>query len=136
MPKRVGGASGATGYRKRSRIVGVSHTRRWPGTGRLLDILNMPITVLGVLFVVVAVNVFLYFGYSSSTTPTPLPAEHKGPSTKNIERTERAGLKEGTLPEVTRPERTRPATTLQSPIPTNQSATASATASPTSSPSP
>ncbi len=131
VPKRAGGASGATGYRKRSRIVGVSHTRRFPGTGRLFDILNMPITVLGVLFVVAAVNVFLYFGYSSSTTPTPLPAEHKGPSTKNIERTERAGPKEGTLPEVT-----RPAATLQSPIPANQSATASATASPTSSPSP
>jgi dipeptidyl aminopeptidase/acylaminoacyl peptidase len=43
--------------------------------------------VLGVLFVVVAVNVFLYLGYSSGT-PTPLPAEHTGPST-TIERPER-----------------------------------------------
>jgi hypothetical protein len=89
----------------------------------------MPIAVLGVLFVVVAVNVFLYFGNYSSNTPTPLPAEHTAPSTI-IERTELAGPKEGTLPEVTRPERTRPATTLQSTIPTDQSATASATASP------
>jgi hypothetical protein len=88
----------------------------------------MPIAVLGVLFLVVAVNVFLYMGYSSKT-PTPLPAEHKGPST-TIERTERTGLKEGTLPEVTRPERTGPATILQSTISTDQSATASATSSP------
>jgi hypothetical protein len=129
VPKRVGGASGATGYRKRSRIVGVSHTRRWPGTGRLLDILNMPITVLGVLFVVAAVNVFLYFGYSSNT-PTPLPTERTAPSATTLERTERAGPKERTLLEVTRPERTRPSTTLQSTTPTEPSATVSATASP------
>jgi hypothetical protein len=96
--------------------------------GRLFDILNMPIAVLGVLFVVVAVNVFLYFGYSSKT-PTPQPAEHAGPST-TIERPERTVPKEGTLPEVTRSERTRPVTTLQSTIPTDQSATASATSSP------
>lgn len=89
----------------------------------------MPIAVLGVLFVVVAVNVFLYFGIYSSNTPTPMPAENTAPST-TIERTELAGPKEGTLPEVTRPERTRPATTLQSTIPTDQSATASATSSP------
>ena len=89
----------------------------------------MPIAVLGVLFVMVAVNLFLYFGYYSSKTPTPLPAEHTAPST-TIERTELAGPKEGTLPEVTRPERTRPATTLQSTIPTDQSATTSATSSP------
>jgi hypothetical protein len=89
----------------------------------------MPIAVLGVLFVVVAVNVFLYFGNYSSNTPTQLPAEHTAPST-TIERTELAGPKEGTLPEVTRPERTRPATTLQSTIPTDQSATTSATSSP------
>lgn len=88
----------------------------------------MPIAVLGVLFVVVAVNVFLYFGYYSET-PLPLPAEHTGPST-TIEGPQRAGPKEGTLPEVTRPERTRPTTTLQSTIPTDQSATASATSSP------
>ena len=89
----------------------------------------MLIAVLGVLFVVVAVTVFLYFGYYSPKTPTPLPAEHTGPST-TIERPERAGPKEGTLPEVRRHERTRPATTLQSTIPTDQSATASATSSP------
>jgi hypothetical protein len=94
----------------------------------------MPIAVLGVLFVVVAVNLFLYFGYYSSKTPTPLPAEHASPST-TIGRPERAGPKEGTIPEVTRPERTRPertrpATTLQSTIPNDQSATATATSSP------
>jgi hypothetical protein len=83
---------------------------------------------IGVLFVVVAVNVFLYFSYYSNT-PNALPAEHTAPSTTNIERPERAGSKEGTLPEVRRPERTRPATTLQSTIPTDQSATASATSS-------
>jgi hypothetical protein len=109
------------GYRKRSRTVGVSHRRRRTRTGRLFDILNMPIAVLGVLFVVVAVNAFLYFGYYSKAL-TPLPAEHTGPST-TIERPEGAGPTEGTLPEVTRPERTRPATTLQSTIPTDQSAT-------------
>jgi hypothetical protein len=88
----------------------------------------MPVAVLGVLFVVVALNVFLYFGYSSKTS-TPLPAEHTGPLT-TIERPERTGPEE-----VTRPERTMPATTLdQSTIPTDQSATASATASATSSP--
>ena len=43
-------------------------------TGRLFDILNMPAAVLGVLFVVVVVNVFLYFGYSAKTR-TPPPAE-------------------------------------------------------------
>lgn len=134
MPKRPGGTSGATGYRKRSRTVGVSHRRRWPRTGRFFDILNMPIAVLGVLFVVVAVNLFLYFGYYSSKTPTQLPAENASPST-NIGRPERAGPKEGTIPEVTRPERTRPertrpATTLQSTIPNDQSATATATSSP------
>ena len=125
MPKRPGGTSGATGYRKRSRTVGVSHRRRWPRTGRFFDILNMPIAVLGVLFVVVAVNLFLYFGYYSSKTPTPLPAEHASPST-TIGRPERAGPKEGTIPEVTRPERTRPEST----IPNDQSATATATSSP------
>ena len=129
MPKRPGGTSGATGYRKRSRTVGVSPRRRWPRTGRFFDILNMPIAVLGVLFVVVAVNLFLYFGYYSPKTPTSLPAEHTSPST-TIERPERAEPQEGTLPEVTRPERTRPATTLQSTIPNDQSATATATSSP------
>jgi hypothetical protein len=107
------------GFRKRSRTAGVSHSRRWTRTGRLFDILNMPITVLGVLFVVVAVNVFLYFGNYSSNTPDALPAEHTAPST-TIERTELAGPKE-----VTRPQRTSPATTLQSTIPTDQSATSS-----------
>ena len=89
----------------------------------------MPIVVLGVLFVVVAVNLFLYFSNYSSDTPTALPAEHTSPST-TIERTELAGPKEETPPEVTRPERTRPSTTLQSTIPTDQSTTASATSSP------
>jgi hypothetical protein len=89
----------------------------------------MPIVVLGVLFVVVAVNVFLYFSNYSSDTPTALPAKHPAPST-TIERTELAGPKEGTLPEVTRPENTSPPTTLQSTIPTDQSTTASATSSP------
>jgi hypothetical protein len=83
----------------------------------------MPIAVLGVLFVVVAVNVFLYFGYYSKTS-TPMPAEHTAPST-TMERPERAGPKE-----VSRPERTRPATALQSTIPIDQSATASATSTP------
>ena len=55
--------------------------------GRLFDIFTTPLAVLGVLFMVVAVNVFLYFGYSSKT-PTPLPGEHTGPST-TIETTER-----------------------------------------------
>jgi RND superfamily putative drug exporter len=111
------------GGRKRSRTVGVSHRRRSPRTDRFFDILNMPIVVLGVLLVVVAVNLFLYFGYYSKTS-TPLPAEHTVPST-TIEKTERTGPKEGT-----RPERTRPATTLQNTIPTDQRATASATSSP------
>jgi RND superfamily putative drug exporter len=111
------------GGRKRSRTVGVSHRRRSPRTDRFFDILNMPIVVLGVLLVVVAVNLFLYFGYYSKTS-TPLPAEHTVPST-TIERTERTGPKEGT-----QPERTRPATTLQNTIPTDQRATASATSSP------
>ena len=93
-------------------------------TGRLFDILNMPAAVLGVLFVVVVVNVFLYFGYSAKTRPPP-PAE---PST-TIERPERTGPEEGTLPEMT-----RPATVSQSTTPTDQSAPASATASATSSP--
>jgi hypothetical protein len=92
-------------------------------TGRLFDILNMPAAVLGVLFVVVVVNVFLYFGYSAKTR-TPPPAE---PST-TIERPERTGPEEVTLPE-----KTRPATVPQSTIPTDQSAPASATASATSS---
>ena len=89
----------------------------------------MPIAVLGVLFVVVAVNVFLYFGRYSSGMPTSLPAEHTGPST-TIERPERAGPNERTLPEVTRLKRTRSAITLQSTSPTDQGATASATSSP------
>jgi Tol biopolymer transport system component len=55
--------------------------------GRLFDIFTTPLAVLGVLFMVVAVNVFLYLRYSSKT-PTLLPAEHTGPSTI-IETTER-----------------------------------------------
>jgi hypothetical protein len=111
--KRADGARGQPAPAK-----GVA--QRWTRTGRLFDILNMPIAVLGVLFVVVAVNVFLYFGYASEMRP-PQPAE---PST-TIERPERTGPEEGTLTEVT-----RPATTLQSTIPTDQSAPASATSSP------
>ena len=100
---------------------------------RFFDIINTPIAVLDVLFVVVAVNLFLYFGYYSPKTPTPLPAEHMSPST-TIERPERAQPQEGTLPEVSRPERTKPATTLQSTTPTEPSATVSATASPSPQP--
>jgi|SRR5687768_10980794 hypothetical protein len=96
---------------------------------RIFDIINTPIAALSVVFVMVVVNVFLYFGYYSPKTPTPLSAEHTSPST-TIERPERAQPQEGTLPEVTRPERTRPATTLQSTTPTEPSATVSATASP------
>ena len=55
--------------------------------GRLFDILATPLAVLGVLFVVVSVNVFLYLGYFSNT-PTPLAAEHAGPST-TVERMDR-----------------------------------------------
>jgi hypothetical protein len=80
----------------------------------------MPAAVLGVLFVVVVVNVFLYFGYSAKTR-TPPPAE---PST-TIEGTGLTGPEEGTLPAVT-----RPTTTPQGTIPTDQSATVSATSSP------
>src|ERR687889_1315 len=75
------------GYRRRSDTLGVFHRRRWPRMGRLFDIFTTPLAVLGVLFMVVAVNVFLYLRYSSKT-PTPLPAEHTGPST-TIETTER-----------------------------------------------
>jgi hypothetical protein len=139
VPKRACGASGATGYRKRRRrAVGVSHRRRWPTTVRFFNVLNTPIGALSVLLVVVAVDVFLYFGYSPKT-PTPLPAARTVPSaTTTIERTERAGPKERTQPERTRPESTRPATTLQSTTPTatptatptERSATVSATSSP------
>lgn len=93
-------------------------------TGRLFDILNMPAAALGVLFVVVVVNVFLYFGYTAKTR-TPPPAE---PST-TIETPERTGPEEETLPEVT-----RPSTTPQSTIPTDQTTPESATANATSSP--
>jgi hypothetical protein len=91
---------------------------------RFFDILNTPIAALDISFVVV-VNVFLYFGYYSSKTPTPLPTERTIPSATTLERTERAGPKERT-----RPERTRPSTTLQSTTPTEPSATVSATSSP------
>lgn len=91
-------------------------------TGRLFDILNMPAAALGVLFVVVVVNVFLYFGYTAKTR-TPPAAE---PST-TIETPERTGPEEVTLPE-------RTAITPQSTIPTDQTAPESATASATSSP--
>jgi hypothetical protein len=92
---------------------------------RFFDILNTPIAALSVVFVVVAVNVFLYFGYYSPKTPTPLPSERTTPSATTRERTERTGPKERTLPE-----RTRPATTLQSTTPAEPSATVSATSSP------
>ena len=107
------------------------------------DILNTPIAVLVVLVVVVAANVFLYFGVYSSKAPSPLPGSRVVPSATSttIERTERAEPKERTCaektrPERTRPERTRPATTLQSTTSTEQSATVSATVSATSSASP
>jgi hypothetical protein len=100
---------------------------------RFFDVLNTPIGALSVLLVVVAVDVFLYFGYFPKT-PTPLPAALTVPSATTIERTERAGPKERTQPERTRPERTRPATTLQSTTPTERNATVSATVSATSSP--
>ena len=61
---------------------------------RFFDILNTPIAALILVFVVVAVNVFLYFGYYSSKTPTPLPTERTTPSATTLERTERAGPKE------------------------------------------
>jgi hypothetical protein len=130
VPKRACVASGATGYRKRRRrAVGVSHRRRWPTTVRFFNVLNTPIGALSVLLVVVAVDVFLYFGYFPKT-PTPLPAALTVPSATTIERTERAGPKE----------RTRPATTFQSTTPTatptERSATVSATVSATSYPSP
>jgi hypothetical protein len=80
----------------------------------------MPAAALGVLFVVVVVNVYLYFGYAAKTR-TPPPA---GPST-TVETPERTGPQEGTLPEMTRPQ-----TTPQSTIPTDQSATAIATSTP------
>ena len=80
----------------------------------------MPAAVLGVLFVVVVVNVFLYFGYSAKTQ-TPPPAE---PST-TINEPGLTGPEEGTLPAVT-----GPTTTPQGTIPTDQSATPSATSSP------
>jgi hypothetical protein len=102
---------------------------------RFFDVLNTPIAVLSALLVVVAVNVFLYFGYSPKT-PTPLPAARTVPSATSIERTERAGPKERRRHESTRPERSRPATTLQSTPPTATPTERSATASATSSPSP
>ena len=103
--------------------------------GRFFDALNTPTAVLVVLVVVVAVNVVLYLGYHTSETLSPPPTERSsGPSTTTIERTEQPAAPK----EPTRPQRrsTRPATTLQSTIPTEQSAPASATASATSSPSP
>jgi len=96
---------------------------------RFFDIINTPIAALSVVFVMMVVNVFLYFGYYSPKTPTPLPAEQTSPST-TIERPERAQPQEGTLPEVTRPERIKPATTLQSTTPTEPSATVSTATSP------
>jgi hypothetical protein len=100
--------------------------------GRFLDALNTPIAVLVVLVVVVAVNAFLYLGYHPSETPSP-PAERSSGPQRTVERTEQPA----TPKEKTRPKRsTRPATTLQSTIPNEQSATPSASASATSSPSP
>ena len=109
----------------------VSLRRRWPRTRRFFDILNTPLAVLVVLVVVVAANIFLYFGEYSSKTPTPLPGSPTTvPSaTTTIERTERAEPKERTRPEKTRPESTQPATTLQGTTITEQSATVSATSS-------
>jgi hypothetical protein len=89
----------------------------------------MPIAALGVFFVVVVVNFFLYFGYYSLGTPTSPAAEQSTPS-RTIAMPERTGPEEGTLPEVTRTEGTTPEITLKSTVPTDQSATASATSSP------
>jgi hypothetical protein len=101
--------------------------------GRFLDALNTPIAALVVLVVVVAVNAFLYLGYRPSETPSPPPAERSSGPQRTVERTEQPA----TPKEKTRPKRsTRPATTLQSTIPSEQSATPSASASATSSPSP
>ena len=101
--------------------------------GRFFDALNTPIAVLVVLFVVVAVNVFLYLSYHSSETPPPPATEHSSGPQRTVEMTEqRAAPKEPTRPQRS----TQPATTLQSTIPTEQSATPSASASATSSPSP
>src|SRR5215218_9967603 len=91
---------------------------------RFFDIINTPIAALSVVFVMMVVNVFLYFGYYSPKTPTPLPAEQTSPST-TIETPERAPPQE-----VTRPERIKPATTLQSTTPTEPSATVSTATSP------
>ena len=43
-------------------------------TGRLFDILNMPAAVLGVLFVVVVVNIFLYSATPPRREPRRLPS--------------------------------------------------------------
>lgn len=84
--------------------------------------------MLGVLFVVVAVNLFLYFGYYSPEPTTPLPAKHSsGPST-TIERTERTEPKEETRP-VTTPQ----STSATANATTNATASATATANATSS---
>jgi hypothetical protein len=65
---------------------------------RFFDILNTPIAALSVVFVVVAVNVFLYFGYYSPKTPTPCLASvrllRRRPSKGRSER----GLKRGRFP--------------------------------------
>jgi hypothetical protein len=135
VPARgAGGASGATGYRKgKTSDRGLSRKEVAETMGRFLDALNTPIAALVVLVVVVAVNAFLYLGYRPSETPSPPPAERSSGPQRTVERTEQPA----TPKEKTRPMRsTRPATTLQSTIPTEQSATPSASASATSSPSP
>jgi hypothetical protein len=129
VPHEDARSQGAIGYRKGTHTVEISYRGRWARTGRFFDILNMPIAALGVFFVVVVVNLFLYFGYYSPRTPTSPAAEQTTPS-RTIAMPERTGPEEGTLPEVTRTEGTTPKTTLQSTVTTDQSATASATSSP------
>jgi len=95
--------------------------------GRFFDALNTPIAVLVVLVVVVSVNVPLYLDYHSSETSAPTPTERSSGLQRTVETTEQPAAPK---------EPTRPATTLQSTVPAEQSATPSATASATSSPSP
>ena len=90
--------------------------------------LNTPLAVLVALFVVVAVNAFLFVGHylPSVRTPTASPSA----PTLTTERTRSAPMRttvEKTVPEATE-EQTQPATTPE------VTTTATATASPTGSP--
>src|SRR5215210_5962037 len=94
---------------------------------RFFEMLNTPMAVLVALFVVVAVNSFLYFGYYSPRTPTPsshsLPPEHTHSPTK-LEETTSAHMEETTSSSTKSP----PSTTA--PTTTTVTATATATATP------